>query len=142
MFRRILCPIDFDPNSFNALDIACRLARQDEGILYVLQVAPLQIAAVGQPLIIEPLEGSQREARIRLERLIGDRIKLGTDQIIVVSGDPASEIIRVADEIKPDLIVMATHGRTGLSHLLLGSVAERVVREAPCPVLTTRIAPK
>lgn len=63
MFRRILCPLDFDPNSFNALDIACRLARQDEAIPYVLHVVPLSVPAVGQPLLIEPIEGAEREAR-------------------------------------------------------------------------------
>lgn len=142
MFRRILCPIDFDPNSSNALDVACKLARQNDGTLYVLQVVPVPAVAVGQPLAIEPIEGAQRETRIRLERVIGERLRPGTDQILVVNGDPAGEILRVADEIKPDLIVMATHGRTGLSHFFLGSVAERVVREATCPVLTIRIAPE
>lgn len=142
MFRRILCPVDFDPNSFHALDVASKLARQNDGTLYLLQVVPLPVAAIGQPLMIEPIEGAQRETRIRLERLVGDRLKPGTDQIVVVSGDPAGEIVRVAGEIKADVIVMGTHGRTGLSHLILGSVAEQVVREAPCPVLTTRIPPK
>ncbi len=142
MFRRILCPVDFDPNSFSALDLACTIARQNDGTIHVLLVVPLPAAALGQPLVVEPIEGAQREARTRLERLIYDRVKLGTDQIVVVSGDPASEIIRIAGEIKPDLIVMATHGRTGLSHFFLGSVAEHVVREAPCPVLTVRVAPK
>jgi nucleotide-binding universal stress UspA family protein len=65
----------------------------------------------------------------------------GTWETEVAAGAPANAIVRLAQERNVDLIVMSTHGRTGLSHLLLGSVAERVVREAPCPVLIIRYRP-
>ena len=62
----------------------------------------------------------------------------GTREVQVAAGHPAETIVRMARELAVDLIIMATHGRTGVSHLLLGSVAEHVVRHAPCPVLTVR----
>ena len=137
-FQRILCPIDFDANSFGALDTACKLAREGGAKLQLLHVVPITVPATGQPLAIEPMEGAARDARIRLERLAGERLQNIEHELAVVTGDPAAEIVRIAGESNPDVIVMATHGRTGLRHLLLGSVAERVVREAPCPVLTVR----
>jgi nucleotide-binding universal stress UspA family protein len=78
-------------------------------------------------------------ARTRLDRLararIGPRVKW---EVHVRSGPPALEVVRAAEHFGVDLIVMTTHGRGGLKHLVLGSVAESVVREAPCPVLTMR----
>lgn len=142
LFQRIVCPVDFDPNSFGALDTACEIARESGGKVHLLHAVPLTVPAQGQPLTLEPLSGAAHDARVRLERIVGERLAKIDHEIIVVTGDPAAEIIRVADEVKADAIVMATHGRTGLGHLLLGSVAERVVREAPCPVLTIRAPAK
>ena len=80
------------------------------------------------------------EARAQLRDLVPDTFHDAWD-VEVAAGDPADTIVRVARERHADLIVMGTHGRTGLQHVLLGSVAEKVVRFAPCPVLTLRQTP-
>ena len=82
-------------------------------------------------------EDPTEEALTRLQDLIPDTGR-GTWDVAVATGQPADAVVRVAQERGVDLIVMATHGRTGLQHILLGSVAEKVVRLAPCPVLTVR----
>jgi nucleotide-binding universal stress UspA family protein len=88
-----------------------------------------------QPTVIrtDPSE----EARTRLQDLMRGAFH-GTWEVEVAVGHPADTIVRVAQQRSADLIVMGTHGRTGLQHVLLGSVAEKVVRLAPCPVLTVR----
>jgi nucleotide-binding universal stress UspA family protein len=81
----------------------------------------------------------ERSARIKLERIARDKLEGKVRyQLHVVSGTPDDDVVRMANEIGADLIVMAIHGRKGLSHFILGSVAERVMREADCPVLTMR----
>lgn len=134
-FSRILCPVDFDANSARALEIAAELAREREARLYVLHVVAIP-SGPEVALDFSKLEGRARE---RLERLARERIGARTRwEVHVRSGPPALEILRAAERFGAELIVMATHGRKGLKHLVLGSVAESVVREAPCPVLTMR----
>lgn len=141
---KILCPIDFSDNSDHAARYAVAMAQAYGAELQLLHVIAPPVAALpGDQLIpdlvqtnIEEIENASRE---RLERILGDFADLGvTVQSRVIGGIPFLEIIRVAREEEIDLIVMGTHGRTGLEHLLIGSVAERVVRKAPCPVLTVK----
>jgi universal stress protein A len=134
-FRKILCPVDFDINSIAALEIAAELARERKAVLDVLHVVPIPLG----PEVAIPFDKLEGRARKRLELLI--RRKLDSKlrcALHVRTGEPANEVIHLAEETGADLIVMATHGRTGLSRLVLGSVAETVVREAPCPVLTIK----
>jgi nucleotide-binding universal stress UspA family protein len=103
------------------------------------------------PLPMPPLDGSwtppfdvvayeeqlREDYRLSLERVRRERLDAKTSaRVRVVTGDPATEIVRIAKEEKIDLVVMPTHGRDGLSHAFFGSVAEKVVRHAECPVLT------
>jgi universal stress protein A len=104
-------------------------------------VVPMAVEAMGQPLMVEPLTGAEEDARRQLDRLARDS-HAQNYEIAVVTGDPAPSIIQAAKEHAADLIVMATHGRTGLSHFFLGSVAERVVRESSIPVMTVRAPAK
>jgi universal stress protein A len=136
LFNRILCPIDFGPNSLAALEVARQLAEQCKGALTLLYVVP-QPMEVGQPILIEPIAGIDPDER--LKALAANKLN-GTIpyEIEVAMGDAASEIIDAVGRHHCDAVVMATHGRTGLKHLLLGSVAERVVRESAVPVLTVR----
>lgn len=137
-FRTVLCAIDFGPHTDLTLEAARRVAEDAAGKLVLFHVVPLPIEAVGQPLLVEPFSGAEQDARERMKHL-ADRLDLKIPyEIAVVTGEPAPEIIRAAGEHHADLVVMATHGRTGLSHFFLGSVAERVVRESPVPVLTVR----
>jgi nucleotide-binding universal stress UspA family protein len=137
LFRKILCPIDFDTNSLRALGLAAELARESKTNLYLLHVVPIPTAAD----VAVPLLKMETAARTKLERIARERVEGGGGyEIDVTTGEPAVEILRAAKRIGVDLIVMATHGRRGLTHLLLGSVAEQTIREALCPVLT--ISPK
>jgi len=137
MFQRILCPVDFDGNSMEALQLARRLALRDEGKLYVLHVVPPT-----DPLVVSaPRLAQHREAEARtgLKRTSEEELKGVEHETLMRFGHPADEVVKAAKELNADLIVMATHGRHGISHLVLGSVAEKVVREATAPVLTVRM---
>lgn len=137
-FKKILCPVDFDPNSAAALDFAARLAREHHGALHLLHVVKVPFEPSEQP-VEAFLPEWQRDARALLEKFAAEHLPAGVKyQASVKRGDPASAILETARELAPDLIVVATHGRTGLSHAFLGSVAERVARESQVPVLTFR----
>jgi len=132
----ILQPTDFSQHSEYAHEVACALAHDYGARLMILHVAPTMMV-YGQGVIPPDPEVVSQEAQAQLERL-----KAPNDSVQVKrrleKGDPATEIVGVAEEIGADLIVMGTHGRTGLSRLLMGSVAEQVMRKACCPVLTVK----
>jgi nucleotide-binding universal stress UspA family protein len=137
MFSRILCPVDFDGNSLDALRMGCRLAEQSKARLYALHVVPLtDPTIVSAPLIAEQAE---QLARAELARISNAELAGIEHETLLRFGHPAKEIIAAEADTNADLVVMATHGRTGISHLVLGSVAEKVVRESSCPVLTIRM---
>ncbi len=137
-FKRVLCPVQFDDkNSAAALALAKEIAQQNKGKLFVLNVVsphadPTRVGGAAMAAHDEKL-AEQEIARIKREVLAD------TDhETVLLIGNPAEEIVKAEREYGADLVVMATHGRTGVSHLVLGSVAERVVRESSCPVLTLR----
>jgi len=142
--RRILVPTDFSKHSGHALGYAAALAEKFGAELFLLHVVhslatfypdPLAVAAPIQ----ERGEPSTAAAQAGFDQLVRDnRLDRLTVHREVHEGAPAEEIIRFAKEAKVDLIAMGTHGHTGLAHILLGSVAEKVVRHAACPVLTVR----
>jgi nucleotide-binding universal stress UspA family protein len=139
LFYNVLCPVDFDANSPAAVHYAGRLALENGGRIYLLHVVPWTVATV--PIdASEVLAELKQSATERLRRLAKEKLdaRVAADFVVTVATDAGAEVVRVAKELKADVIVMATHGRRGLSHLVLGSVAERVVRQAPCPVLTLR----
>ncbi len=135
-FKKILCPFDFEPNSLAALDIAAKLAERDGAILYLLHVAATPTVL---PRQLEPWKDWERIAKARLDEIatesFGPEVCYETRLII---GDAALEIVKTANDLQADLVVMATHGRSGLPRLLLGSVAERVLRESSHPVMIIR----
>jgi nucleotide-binding universal stress UspA family protein len=132
----ILYPTDFSERSRSAFQLACALARDHGARLILLHVAGPAVL-YGEGLTVLPTESYHEQLRERLQGLQAQAPK-GVVELRVCEGDAAGEILRVADETKCDLIVMGTHGWTGLGRLLMGSVAEKVVRKAPCPVLTLR----
>jgi nucleotide-binding universal stress UspA family protein len=137
MFQRILCPVDFDGNSMEALRLARRLAVRDESKLYLLHVVPPT-----DPLMVSAPHVAQHketEARIGLRRVSDNELKGVAHETLLRFGHPTDEVVKAAKELNADLIVMATHGRHGISHLVLGSVAEKVVRGSTCPVMTVRM---
>jgi nucleotide-binding universal stress UspA family protein len=143
--KRVLVPVDFSPNSLHALDYAVDLAKlfgAEVEVLFVIEPVYYAVpdfsggAATAMSGLLDEQMRSGREQLATLgRRYARKRITLRT---MMRSGTPYSEIVAAAKSRKSGLVVMATHGRTGLTHLLLGSVTERVVRSAPCPVLTIR----
>lgn len=133
--RTILFPTDLsEPSSF-ALPVARALARDHGARVVALYVAaPPAVAAIDGVMLPSDDGGLLDQARRHL-----DQLDLGANaDRRAVEGDPVTEILRVAEEARADLIVMGTHGRTGLGRLVMGSVAEQVLRRAPCPVLTLK----
>jgi len=135
--RRILVPIDFSTGSDAALEMATSLARDSGGSLVLAHVEIIPLSAAGGEYLYAVPEPPTEELLAKL-----NAIELPDSQVPVerrlLAGDPADAIIRLAKTEDVDLIVMGTHGRRGLTRLLMGSVAEAVVRAAPCPVLTVK----
>ena len=142
---KILVPVDFSPHAQRAFGYATTLARRLGAELSLVHVVedPFATGAWGGevyiPNIGELLQELIAAAEHRLTTLQDGAVAQGvTTRTAVITGRPAQSIIEHAVSEKCDLIVMGTHGRTGLSHAVMGSVAERVLRKAPCPVLTIR----
>jgi nucleotide-binding universal stress UspA family protein len=135
--RRILVPTDFSETSDSAMRYAIALARRFAARVHLLNVPdyPGILAEADYPIGI--FETMQNAAHGRLRRLLTEQdVKELQPDYAVRIGQPAEEIVRYAHEHAVDLIVMGTHGREGVMRAVLGSVAETVVRRAPCPVLT------
>jgi nucleotide-binding universal stress UspA family protein len=137
--QHILVPIDFSPNSRQALDFAVPLAEMFDARLTLLHVVELTVYPQDMgPVPTDTLRLSQA-ALEHLDTFAAETVPAGLpENRIVRKGLPYREIADAAHELEADLIVLTTHGYTGLTHVLLGSTAERVVRHAPCPVLTVR----
>ena len=142
--HRILVPTDFSKHSHNALTYAAAFAEKFGAELYLLHVVQdlalfIPEAVSVAPPVTPPIEQMTAAVREALDRAVREN-DLGrlTVHCEVREGTPFYEIIQFARETNIDLIIMGTHGHTGLAHVLLGSVTEKVVRKAPCPVLTVR----
>jgi nucleotide-binding universal stress UspA family protein len=134
--HHILAPTDFSASAIQAVTAAFELAQTFGAKLSLLHVIEVPAYAIEVAL---PLEALERDARRELALLLLEAEAAHMDVTRLVDvGVPYQKIVETATAEQVDLIVMATHGRTGLSHLVLGSVAERMVRLAPCPVLTIR----
>jgi nucleotide-binding universal stress UspA family protein len=145
--KTILFPTDFSNGARAAMDHAISLAKDYQAkliLLYVIQ--DISIAEWYIPSTIsagELIEDMQKSAWQEMDKWIAEVSKQVKDvEKMVVRGVPFVEIIKTAKERNADLIVIGTHGRTGIDHMLFGSTAEKVVRKAACPVLTVRIAGK
>jgi nucleotide-binding universal stress UspA family protein len=158
--QNILVPIDYSDHAQQALQWGASLAEKYGATLLLLHVIPTAVEEVypegggllratpshyevrapgqwvAQPIIIDHVDSAQTELHDFAVNHLQDAVPR---RVHVAVGQPAAEIVRVAREENVDLVVMGTHGRTGVRHLLLGSVAEDVTRHAPCPVFTVRI---
>jgi len=135
--RRILVPFDFSVQSASAVGVAVELAQSNEDV-HVLHVLPNLI--VTEPGVIwDSVDDEKRktDARSAMEKQLNSTDSRGV-QIDVGIGDPGHVIADLAEEIGAGLIVIPSHGRTGVTRILMGSVAERVVRLAHCPVLVLK----
>lgn len=142
--RRILFPTDFSEQSKAAERLACELAGQFQAELHVLSVLEDAYFLAPEPssmLMLPPNLFAEAKKQIEesVAKVPSEEWSRGKQVVRATRiGSAYSEIVKYANEHKIDLIVIGTHGRTGLMHVLLGSVAERVVRHAPCAVLTVR----
>lgn len=142
--KKILCPVDFSESSDHAMRYALAFSETYQAELifvHVMDYATLDMP--DYPSVIEfsanIIEQMKEIFEKRLEELTEiEKKEYENISSRLVSGTPFYEIINLAKEEKVDLIVIGTHGRTGLAHVLMGSVAEKVVRKAPCPVLTVK----
>jgi universal stress protein A len=141
--KTILCPTDFSEPSLLGLSTALELAglfKSEIKIVYVLPVLPPSPTDPNFEFVIPEYENIlHKDSQKKLDEIIKTRVPAGIKATSVVGhGNPAKEIVRIAEEDKVDLIVIATHGGTGWHHLIMGSVAEKVIRHAPCPVYAVR----
>jgi nucleotide-binding universal stress UspA family protein len=136
----VLYPTDFSENSEFAFRMACALARDYNARLILLHVmAPPMVIYAGGPIPAE-MWPSIDEVREKLRELEGDAHRVRVESQ-VMEGDPVDMILRAAEETHSDVIVLGTDGRTGLGRLLMGSVAEAVIRKSSCPVLSVKTLP-
>jgi nucleotide-binding universal stress UspA family protein len=142
-FRHILAPTDFSEYSKKAVASALELAQKFGAkltILHVVELPPYPVEGYVPPSLSATfLDDMERQATVDLAQVVpeAEAAKVEVARLVAV-GTPYRKIVETAEADHVDLIVMATAGRTGFSHLVLGSIAERVVRTASCPVLTMR----
>jgi nucleotide-binding universal stress UspA family protein len=142
-FRHILAPTDFSEYSKKAVASALELAQKFGAkltILHVVELPPYPVEGYVPPSLSATfLDDMERQATVDLAQVVpeAEAAKVDVARLVAV-GTPYRKIVETAEADHVDLIVMATAGRTGFSHLVLGSIAERVVRTASCPVLTMR----
>jgi universal stress protein A len=145
--RHILVPVDLSETSRQALDYAVEIGAKFEArivLLYAIDLSQLitasQAYATLPPAVVEE---QRRAARATLAAFAERAKKRGLRaRVLVEEGSPYGVIVDAARRLKADVIIMTTHGRTGVKRALMGSVAETVLRHAPCPVLTVRPAPR
>jgi nucleotide-binding universal stress UspA family protein len=145
-FQRILLPTDFSERAAVATACACELAERLGAELHLLHVLEAHATATPQFELGVVLPAKVHESKVAAEAKLDAVLDPEWSQRhtvvkAVAEGAPVHAIVRYAQQHQIDLIVMSTHGRTGLAHVLLGSVAESVLRQAPCPVLTVRPTP-
>ncbi len=137
--HKILFPTDFSTLAPTALEMATSLAKQRAAKLLIVHVEEPPIAYGGGELYYGVAEPDRQELKKMLSEVLPTDPDVGYEHRLLI-GAPASSIVQLADKENVEMIVMPTHGRTGLMRLLMGSVAEEVVRKAKCPVLTVKAA--
>lgn len=144
--KNILVPTDLGEGGEQALDYACELARTLGATVHVVNVIgipALGVPELGVALTSTMIDSIVADNQAALDALVArKRGNAQIGQVLLRTGDARDVINHTATELGADLIVMATHGRRGVTRALLGSVAESVVRTAPCPVLTVRLHPE
>jgi len=142
--RTILHPTDFSESSRHAMTYAIALAEEFRAKLCILHVieeisSALYFDMLQAPPLTQLMVDIEKRAREALNEILPAELRGKVPaEYIIRKGVPFVEILRCADQVKADMIVLGTHGRTGLKHALFGSVAEKVVRKAACPVLSVR----
>ena len=137
-FKKILAPVDFDPSSLKALELAAKIVKDNDGTVSILHIVPVEMDVTGMPQYVDLVKRQENLDREKLTAIAKQSLAEVKWEILDQMGDPADVIVEVAAKLPADLIVMVTHGRRGLARLVEGSIAEKVLRSAPCPVLAVR----
>ena len=139
-FKKILCPTDFSEESYRAMEYGARFAQAADGTLLIAHIIHVPTEHLLEPEGHLPsFDQLKGRARSLLEEVRDKRLAGTTKcELLLTVGDPYEQLMAMATERNVDLIVTATHGRTGLEHLVMGSVAEKIIRHAPCPVFVVR----
>jgi nucleotide-binding universal stress UspA family protein len=143
--KHILVPHDLGEGAAQALSYACELARTLDAevhLLHVVAIPALGVPELGVAVTSSVIDQLVIENQTQLDDIARTQCNARVGQVLIKSGDPREMINQTAKELGIDLIVMGTHGRRGITRALLGSVAETVVRSAPCAVLTVRLHDK
>jgi universal stress protein A len=135
--RKILFPTDFSLASQEALKWATSLARDSGASITIVHVEEPPMAYGGGEMYVGDDEGQREELKKSLVEVVPTDPSIHFEHKLLI-GDPANAIVQTAEDENADFIVIGTHGRTGLTRLLMGSVAESVIRHAKCPVLTIK----
>ena len=139
-FKTILCPTDFSEDSYRAIEYGTRFAQAADGTLLLAHIIHVPSGDLYQPdgRTLTFTEAQQRTTE-RLTEVWQQRVgSYPKCELLVDIGEPYEQLVNIATQRKADLIVIATHGRTGISHLVMGNVAEKIIRHAPCPVFVVR----
>ncbi len=139
--KKILVPVDFSSGSEAALDLATSLAHDSGAKLLIAYVQVTPLAVGGGEFIYTVPEPPSDKLQARLAKVLPKDPNIPVEHRLL-HGDPSDCIVKLADDEQVDFIVMGTHGRRGLTRILMGSVAELVVRWAKCPVITVKSPPK
>ncbi|QDU92633.1 universal stress protein [Lignipirellula cremea] len=134
-FNKIVFPTDFSHTGDAALSFATALARDTGAVLLIVHVEETPLAYGSGDMYYGPPSPDPEQLQAMLMKVVPDDPAVAC-QHHLITGHPPEALARLVEEENADLIVMGTHGRSGLTRLLMGSVAEQVVRRAPCPVLT------
>jgi universal stress protein A len=138
--QNLLVPIDFSACAERALDYACTLAGKLGAKVHLVNAIGALLPELSIALTDQMITSMRQGNAVALDKLVEPRRAIATfGQVLVSDGDARDAILRAAESVHADLIVIGTHGRRGLSRVLLGSVAEDILRRAPCPVLAVRM---
>lgn len=139
-FKKILCGTDFSESSYHALDYGLRFAKASDGTLLVVHLVHVPSGdLLGEQAYTLNFAEVRNQMQALLDDLYTTRLQsYPKTELLIDFGDPSQQLIKVASDRDVDLIVTSTHGRSGLSHLIMGSVAEKIIRHAPCPVFVVR----
>ncbi len=135
-FRTIVSPVDFSDNSLEALDVAKAMAAEHGGVVHLVHVVP---TVLPEDEVESAYHRQEEETARRLQQIADKRLAGITSQVHAPAGETSKSVADLARAVKADVVVIASHGRRGLSRLFLGSAADKIIRESPCPVLVVRI---
>ena len=139
-FKTILCPTDFSEESYRAIEYGLRFAKAAGGTLLLAHIIHVPSGELYQPdLHVMTFNEAKQRAMTLLEELRQKRLQnYPKCELLVDIGDPHEMLLGIATQRKVDLIIIATHGRSGIEHLIMGNVAEKIIRHAPCPLFVVR----